>query len=352
MHVAFVSMTTADHRETDRTRRTRRTARLLADQGHDVSVLCAQWWGGDVETFEQAGVTYRRVTETRSPSTFASKLPFVLRRVEADVVQVVNAPAIHVTAAKTACRVLRTPVVVDWWAGDESDSESARRRAARGPDAVLTPSRTVRTEVREYGAAAEDVHVVPESIDFETVRDAPVDERADVVYARRLDEHANVENFLLALAELRDRTWRAAVVGDGPRREEAEQAARDLRIDDRVEFLGDLSPAEFVPVLKGAHVFAQTATRAPFATPLLWALAAGCVGIVEYQAASSAHELVEGYPRGQLVTSPQELATAIVDAGEHDRREIDDAFARYDHDAVLESYLDVYREVVDGYGLF
>jgi glycosyltransferase involved in cell wall biosynthesis len=352
MHVAFVSMTTAAHRETARTLRTRRTARNLVERGHEATVLCAQWWDGDFEEFEREGVVYRRVTERERSSAFASKLPFVLRRVSPDVVQVVNAPAIHVTAAKTAGRFLRVPVVVDWWSADRTDAEAARRSAARGPDAVVVPSRTIETQVREYGANADDVRVIPESIDVDLVREADVDERADVVYARRLDEDANVENFLLALAELRDRTWRAAVVGDGPNRDEAEQVARDLRIDDRIEFLGDLPPEEFVPILKGAHVFAHTATRAPFATPLLWGLAAGCVGIVEYQAASSAHELVEGRSRGMLVTSPQELADAIVDAGDHDHRTFSESYGAYDHDAVTKTYLDAYREIVDDYGLF
>ncbi len=100
---------------------------------------------------------------------------------------------------------------------------------------------------------------------MDLVRSADADERADVVYARDLDEHANVESFLLALAELRTRT--------GPRRHRRRARASDgrtdrpdLRIDDRVEFLGELSANEAVPIMKGAHVFAQTATVEPFAT--------------------------------------------------------------------------------------
>jgi len=210
----------------------------------------------------------------------------------------------------------------------------------------------VKTEVREFGAAAADVEVVPESIDFDLVREADVDSRADLVYARRLDEHANVESFLLALAELRDRDWRAAVVGDGPERESAEATAAELRIDDRVSFLGALEPAEFVPILKGAHVFAQTATVDPFSRGLLWGLACGCVGLVEYQARSSAHELVEGRDRGALVTSPQELADEVVAAAGHERETVNEAFARYDHDDVIQAYEAVYEAEIDDYGFF
>lgn len=352
MRIAFVSMYTEQRRADGATRRTRRTAELLAARGHDVTVLCAQWWDGEVSRFEQNDVTYVAVTDTPAAGSFASKLPFALRRVKPDVVHAVNSPPSHVTAAKTAGRFLRTPVVLDWWAEREDDSKGASKRAAHAAKRLVTPSRMVKTHVREYGVPEESVRVVPESIDFDLVRESDVDTRADMVYARDIDEHANVEAFFLALAELRDRDWRAAVVGDGPELDAAKQTAAELRIDDRVEFLGDLPPEEFVPVMKGARVFAQTAAVEPFANDLLWALACGCVGIVEYQARSSAHELVENCSRGVRVTSPQELAREISVAARADDMTVNEAFADYDHSNVIERYVDCYAEAIEEYGFF
>ncbi|KAB1196950.1 MULTISPECIES: glycosyltransferase family 4 protein [Haloferax] len=352
MRVALVSMFTPHHEETGATMRMRRTAELLTERGHDVVVLCAKWWDGEVVEFEQNGVTYHRVTDSPASGRFASRVPFVLREVGPDVIQVTSYPPSHVTAAKTAARFLRVPVVADWWARDERGGSRSYRRAAKSPHAVLAPSEMVRTEVRELGASVDSTHVVPEPINMDIVREAAVETRADVVYARDLDEHANVESFLLALAELRDKDWDAVVVGDGPERADAEQTARDLRIDDRVEFLGELSANEAVPILKGAHVFAQTATVEPFATNLLWALACGCVSIVEYQAHSAAHELVEGRARGSLVTSPQELADEIVAARGFDHQTVDDEFATYDYTHVIDQYESVYEAEIDDYGFF
>ncbi len=352
MHVAFVSMYTTHHEDSWGARRTRRVAELLAGRGHEVTVCCAGWWDGDHDEFEQNDVTYRAVTRDPAPKTFASKLPFVLRRLRPDVIHAATRPASGVTAAKTAARLLRTPVVAEWWPDADGARGAGSRRAARSPDAVVVPSRMVKTWVRETGADADTVRVIPEPIDLDLVRDAPVDERADLVYARDLDEHANVESFLLALAELRDRDWRAAVIGDGPARADVEATARDLRIDDRVEFLGELDAEEGVPVMKGAHVFAQTATWEPFATNLLWGLACGCVGIVEYQADSAAHELVEGCDRGVRVTNPQELAHEIEAVADAERMTEHEAFASYHHREVLERYLSLYRELLDDYGFF
>ena len=353
MRVAFVSMYTTGHRDGPALRRARRVAEGLAARDHDVTWLGAQWWEGDIGQFEQEGVDYRAVTESPAVGTFRSKLPFALRKADPDVVHAVNVPPAHAATAKTVGRLLRTPVVVDWWERDpDVGSRKQYRRAASKPDAVLVPSETVRTAVREFGAAAADVHVVPEGIDFDLVGESPVDDAYDVVYARDLDDDANVESFLLGLAELRDRDWAAAVVGDGPARGDAERTARDLRIGDRVAFLGDLPPAEFVPLLKGAHVFAQTATYEPFATGLLWGLACGCVGIVEYQAGSSAHELVEGLDRGRLVTSPQELADEIVACGGLESMTTNEGFAGFDHEEVLDRYEERYDAVLADYGLF
>jgi glycosyltransferase involved in cell wall biosynthesis len=358
MHVAFVSKWTVHHRETGATERTQRVAEQLAARGHDVTVCCARWWDGSLPHFEQNDVTYRAVEEVPvadaldslgSFGSFGAKLPVHLLKLRPDVVQAVNSPPEHVLAARRACRLGRFPLVVDWW-HDADDSWVEYKRAVRAATRVVVPSELVRTQVREHGATAAQVETIPESIDVDLVREAPVDRRADVVYANDLDGTANVESFLLALAELRGRTWRAAVIGDGPRRGAAEEMAADLRIADRVAFLGDLAPEEFVPILKGARVFAQTAEYEPFATELLWALACGCVGLVEYQAGSSAHELVTGVERGRRVTSPQELAAAISEAADAPFRARSEEYDRYDHDAVLDRYLDVYRDAIDSRG--
>ena len=334
MRVAFVSLFAPGHGETPARTRTLRTASGLADRGHDVVWLCSRWWGGDHDAFDDDGIEYRSVTAEPAPTAFAAKLPVALRRVAPDVVHAVNSPPTPALAATVGGSLSRVPVVVDWWRDHPADARRWYRPLARRADAVTTPSRTTKTRVREHGADGGDVRVLPESIDF------------DAVYSRRLDRHANVETFLLGLAELRGRDWTAAVIGDGPERGRVEATASDLRIDDRVEFLGDLPTDARIPIFKGTHVAVATATWETFATDLLWAVACGCVALVEYQADSSAHELVEGRERGRLVTSPAELADEFVAVGDLERRAVDPEFAAYDHDAVIDRYVGVYEDLV------
>ncbi|WP_433625137.1 glycosyltransferase [Halomicrococcus sp. NG-SE-24] len=359
MRVAFVAEVTAQLESTGATRRLRRTAELLAGRGHDAVVLCSQWWDGDHATFEQDDVTYRAVTteppEEGPSRRFAMALPGALRRAKPDVVHAAAVPK-HVLAAKTASALVRAPLVVDWYDAPRAETAEANARglrmAARAADEIVAPSETVKTRVRELGASGDDVRVVPNGIDMDAIREAQVVEGADVVYSRRLDEDANLESLLLALAELRDRDWNVVVIGDGPERDGYERQTRDLRIDDRVEFTGSQPVEKRIPVFKGAHVYVQTARREAFPTDLLRALACGCSGVVEYHVDSSAHELVENEDRTFRTTSEQELTEALVAAADLEPLAVNEAFADYDHQRVLERYLDCYRDVRDSFGLF
>ena len=345
MRVAFVSMETTHYRDRDGSHRFERVARHLAGRGHDVTVYCARWWDGYEEAVERDGVTYRAVTVSPAITSFTARVPALLAMDRPDVIHVRPDPPVCVTAAAVGGTLARAPLVAEWY-GDE-DIEDARfyERTATTPDMVVTPSELVRTVVRELGGTAETTTVIPESIDMTAVRTVDPAEETDVVYAHPLDGSASAESLLLGLAELRDHEWSATVIGDGSQRADYERQAADLRIDDRITFAGACDRERRVALYKGAHAFVQTARRSCFATEFLWALACGCVGIVEYQAESSAHELVENHERSFRVTNPQQLADAIVDAGEFERMTVDEDWRGYDHDAVLEQYLQVYRDL-------
>ncbi|WP_299263016.1 glycosyltransferase family 4 protein [Halorientalis sp.] len=352
MRVAIVSERTVFHEFTDGRERLHRIATNLDARGHDVIVYCAQWWPDYPETIEHEGITYRGVTVSESKAAFLTRIPWVVALDRPDVIHATPEPPAVVAAAKFAAVPARAPLVVEWF-GDESLPDSrVTRYAAKMPDTVVTPSELVRTHVREHGATSENTRVIPESIDASLIDGVEPDEDADIVYARGLDADANVQTLLLALAELRRRDWSATIIGDGPRREAVESAAADLRIDDRITFAGDLDRAERLSIYRGAHTFVHTAFRENFATELLWALACGCIGIVEYQAESSAHELIETYPRSFRVTDDEELTEAIREAAGMERLDRDPSLDRYDHEDVLDRYLDCYRDLREEQGLF
>jgi len=351
MRVAFVALETAHHDNSAGNSRFERLARHLAEDGHDVTVFCSQWWEGDASEFEVDDVRYRAVTTTHAVGSFCLRLPMILARYRPDIIHARPAPPQQVIAASVGGTLSRTPMAVEWF-GDEGLDDGSRltRSVAREPQLVVTPSEMVRTTVRELGAGDESTRIIPESIDFSLVESVDPSEEVDVAYAHPLDESANVGSLFLGLAELRDRDWSATIVGDGPMREAYEQEAADLRIDDRVEFVGACDREQRLSIYRGAHAFVQTAHREYFPTELLWALACGCVGIVEYQAESSAHELIENYERSFRTTTPQQLADAIVDAGQFDHLTTDERWREYDHARVRSQYESLYEELLTDYG--
>jgi len=345
MRVAFVSFRTTHHDETAGVCRFERVARLLGERGHDVTLFCDQWWGGDVvQSFEDNGLEYRRVSVGGTPS-FQVGLPFALAGNRPDIVHVRPSPP-RLGAADWGARLARAPLVAEWYGDERHTGEAFAGGTTRRPDRLLVPSQLVWTRVCQRGADDDRTQVVPESIDFDRIETVEPDSDVDLVYAHPLDETANLDQFLLALAELRSRGWHATVIGDGPRRGDYEEMADELQIGDRVAFVGACDRNQRIAAYRGAHVFVQTTTRELFATELLWALACGCVGIVEYQTDSSATELVENYPRSFRVTNPQEVAEAISEAGELDQMSRETSWQSHDHDAVIEQYLDIYRELL------
>jgi glycosyltransferase involved in cell wall biosynthesis len=351
MRVAMVSFETVHQRDASPHRRVDRIARALVERGHNVHVFCSQWWEKRIDTFESEEITYHGVVRsTDSKRSFLLTLPFAINGCNPDVVHAAATYPPAVTSASFGATLARTPLLCDWYDPAVGDGFLSRR-ALSAPDRIAVPSRLVRTRLRENGADADRTQVVPNSVDFDLIRETePADER-HIVYARDLDEGANLESLLLALAELREFDWSATVIGDGPRRAEYERQVRDLRIDDRITFAGALSREERVSIYRSAHVFVQTAHQCRFPTEMLWGLACGCVGIVEYHVDSSAHELVEGRERGFRTTSESELADAIRAAGEMDSKTVDEEFAGFDRGAVLEQYLDLYRELRKQYGV-
>lgn len=350
MRVAFVTVDTPRTHPCPRTRRIERVAHQVnGTDEHSAVVFCNQWWGGEPDTFEQDGLTYVAVTTDRSPRRFGAKLPLALRNSGADVVHAAYWPLAGALGAGLGGRTVRRPILLDWY-GDHTVDSTTRwlDTTTRLCHRLLTPSRHIRTNVRELGVADDRTGVIPDSIDIPLIRSVDPIDGPEILTARRLDADANVEMMLLGLAELRDRDFEAAVIGDGPRREEYQERAEELRIADRVSFPGELSQQEKIAHYKGAHVFVQTARRCPFARQLLWALACGCAGIVDYQEDSAAHELVETLDRGFRTTSSEALSQAIRDATDHEQLTFNDSYTRFDHGTILQEYLDLYRELDGG----
>ena len=84
-----------------------------------------------------------------------------------------------------------------------------------------------------------NARVIPNAVPFDAIAATAPGPHVDVLYVGRLESQKNVDVVLRAFAAVAaDRDLRLMICGQGPEQERLETLARELRIDDRVDFAG------------------------------------------------------------------------------------------------------------------
>ena len=182
---------------------------------------------------------------------------------------------------------------------------------------VMTTSRYAAERIREYYGVPVAA-VVPELIDLARWRQALRENPAapdprffTVLSVCRLYRRKRIDLLLEAAAYLREAapTVKMRIVGTGPEEEEFRAAWRAHRLQDSVEWLGDVSFAQLAREYNACDIFCLPSVQEGFGIVFLEAMAAG-KPIVAARAAA----VPEVLPQGVLVEP--ENARAIADAVE------------------------------------
>jgi glycosyltransferase involved in cell wall biosynthesis len=140
---------------------------------------------------------------------------------------------------------------------------------------VLANSRGIEALAREHGA--QDTRVVHLGADVPAAAAALDAEPPLIVSVGHLvarKRHADVLAALVALPGVR-----YLVIGDGPQRGALEALASTLGVRDRVEFAGQLAPAEALARARTASCFVMVSTEEAFGVAYIEAMAAGVPAI-------------------------------------------------------------------------
>lgn len=249
------------------------------------------------QTHDGLDVTYvRYVSPPRSRSYHAwgawatPALGLTLRRLrhsfEFDLIHAHNA----VPAGDAARRArLGVPLVVSVHGGDvlytaprTAPGREAVERNLAAATTVLANSKGIADLSRHYGAG--DTRVVhlgadlaePRGVSVRREQRAPSLVTVGHLVARK--RHADVLRTLAVLAK-RHPTLRYVIVGDGPERIALEGLATRLEVSDRVDFLGQLAPAEAIERARSCTLFAMPSTEEAFGVAYIEAMAAGIPAI-------------------------------------------------------------------------
>ncbi|HLH14709.1 MAG TPA: glycosyltransferase, partial [Solirubrobacteraceae bacterium] len=155
----------------------------------------------------------------------------------------------------------------------------AVREGLRAATLVLANSGGVGELARADGAAA--VRVVHLGTDLPAAQRPPRAQHATLVTAAHLVARKRHADVLRALAVLRERhpTLRYAIVGEGPERTALEGLAARLGVAERVDFHGQLTPAETLRRVRRCTLFVMPSTEEAFGVAYVEVMAAGVPAI-------------------------------------------------------------------------
>ena len=188
--------------------------------------------------------------------------------------------------------------------------------SVRRAQAVMTTSRYAADRIEEY-YGVRTASVVPELIDLARWRQALEEHPAapdprcfTVLCVCRLYRRKRIDLLLRAAAQLRERipALRVRIVGTGPEGGEFREVWREARLQESVEWLGDVSFAQLAREYNACDVFCLPSMQEGFGIVFLEAMAAG-KPIVAARAAA----VPEVLPQGVLVEpgSAEAVAQAL-----------------------------------------
>lgn len=377
MKVAFVSNVVYPFVTGGAQKRIHEIGTRLAEQGHEVTVYGRHFWDGPKEITHE-GMTLQAVApesdlyvEDRRSITeaidFAVRafppLRKRLRNDEHDVCVASVFPYFPVLSAKLASLRTDTPLITTWhevW-GDYWEEYLGRLApfgkvtehvTARTPQHPTAISTITADRLAAIGPARESIEIVPNGIEVEQVRTAPLpDQGCDVLFAGRLIEHKNVDILLEAFdAVAADHDITLGVVGDGPERDRLEAQRDSLAHGDQVELFGFLENYEDVlGHMRAADIFASPSTREGFGITFIEAMAADCTVIAADHPESAADEVIAdaGFLVEPTVDSLTETLDAALGGARPPSSPIDRA-QQYDWDRVTEQAEKAYQRTIEG----
>jgi glycosyltransferase involved in cell wall biosynthesis len=183
-------------------------------------------------------------------------------------------------------------------------------RAVNECDYVVTMGRKAGQFFRSRGVDA-NIYQNPGGIDGSIFRPGACEKRFDVVIVGRISKVKRIDTFLRAIAILRDTVpeVRAAVVGDGPLRQELEILSKQLSIEDNVHFAGQQS--DIARWLQASRIFALTSDSEGVSLAMMEAMSCGLPVVVSR--VGDLDEMVTHGENGFLVSdrTPENFAASF-----------------------------------------
>ena len=299
-------------------------ARRLADRGHEVHIFGMKYWDGE-DVIERDGVHLHGVCEPkrlyvdgrRSIKTsiyFSWKLLWSFKG-DFDIIDSQQFPYLSCYSAKFHASLRRIPLVITWlelwgdyWSEYLGRGATLGRWVEKGTlhlqDRVIPISEWVRGDLLSMGVEGDKMEVISGGVDLQKIDNVQAEDKVyDLIYVGRLSEHKRVDLLLnaVSMAQRDIPKIKCSIVGDGPEREKLVKLAKELKIEENVDFMGFLErEEEVIARMKSSKIFVLSSTREGFGMSVLEANACGLPAIVVNSKKNAAASLITEGVNGAL----------------------------------------------------
>jgi len=325
LRIAYVYDALYPHMEGGGERRFHELAHRLS-QRHDVHYISWRFWDGSNDDVQQRvrlhgvgpapalyGSDGRRTV--REALGFAARLMPTVLRGRYDVIDCSATPYLPLYGCWAAAWLTETPLVATWhefWGDHWNEylpdrpavaraARLAEARAIRLGDRHVAVSAFTAERMVEAGLRPNRIRVVGNGLPWETFERAPTSTiQSTLVYVGRLIEDKRVDLLIEAVDRLRGEfpDVRCLILGDGPERGALEALSARLDLGPRAWFLGRVTEAEKLSLLKASQVLVLPSVREGFGIAAVEGQAAGLVPVVARSPHSAApsilHDGVDG----------------------------------------------------------
>jgi glycosyltransferase involved in cell wall biosynthesis len=339
----------------------------------DVTVYTMKWWD---DAPPHGPITYQAISRRysmyqgerrsiRQAGMFALST-FKMLWKKYDIIEADQMPYLQLFPLRIVATLRRVPLIVTWhevW-GREYWREYLGRAgfigssielvACKIPSVIAVVSEGSAERLRQMNVSQEKIRLLPNALDRDELRQVLPSSMAPMILSvGRLISHKRVDLTLKALQQIPNTTL--GVIGTGPEYYNLVQLSKQLGIDDRVTFFGNVADhGALLSLVKGATVVSLPSEREGFGIAVAESLGLGTPVVCSNHPDNEAKKLINDRTTGSIIATGEvvELVTALNFwlAAEATKDSVSNEFWRehgdLNWDSVATQYADIFKNAV------
>ena len=213
---------------------------------------------------------------------------------------------------------------------------------------IISPSKFLEDLMLKAYNRPDKYVLIPNGLEIERFQNAAQQniKKKSILLMGRMQRYKNMQTALMAMSKIDLKDWQINVLGDGPYREELEKLVKDLKLSDKVHFLGwvENGSKEQMDILGEASVYITASEFENCPMSVLETTAAGCYPLLSDIPAHRALVPDDEFYFG--AHNVDALALKLAKRIEEGPAIYEYDLSKYHWNRIIKEYLDVFRECV------